>query len=189
MSTEELKKARPKFHSPLPFIIKLRNLIFGTKQPGIYTQLTFFIHLIGLSLFSLWSVLSYFSITYRTVFLEQKGVDVAAIIELRGSELGFEEGEFLNRLATFHGISMICWGVVFFSLILLWREKRAFGYFFFGGTIFYFGMLIFYVGFDYYIYDTTRFDKILFLILILNSLFYVLFKKQNYREEDASFFD
>lgn len=175
--SEEIKTdISSKFHSPIPFIIKLRNLIFGSIRPSIYTQLTFYIQLICLLIFSTWSVISYFVITFRELFLQQKGVDVAAIIEVRGQELGFSAGEFSQRLETFHGVSIICWGFVFISLIMLWRKKNFYGYFFFGGTLFYIGMMVFYVGFDYFMNDTTRFDKILLLFMLLNSIIYIVFK-------------
>jgi hypothetical protein len=111
------------------------------------------------------------------LFLQQKGVDVTEMIEARGQELGYTKGEFLDRLETFHGISIICWGIVLISLIMLWRKKTSYGYFFFGGTLFYFGMMVFYVGFDYFMNDTTRFDKILLLVMLANSTVYIVFKK------------
>lgn len=178
MTEEKKTGVNSKFHSPIPFLIKLRNLIFGKIRPSIYTQITFYIQLICLFIFGTWSAISYFVITFRDLFLQQKGVDVAAIIEVRGQELGFLPGEFLQRLETFHGISTLCWGGVFISLIMLWRNMKIYGYFFFGGTLFYFGMIVFYVGFDYYINDTTLFDKILFLVMMVNSLGYILFKKE-----------
>ncbi len=188
VSETETKIANTKFQSPLPFIIKLRNLIFGNKTPGIYTRITFFVNLVCLLIFSLWSIISYFAIVYRQLFLEEKGVDVEAIIETRGLALGFDSGEFIKTLMTFHGISLLCWGFVFVGLILLWRRSNHFAYFFFGGTIFYFGMIIFYVGFDYYLDDISRFDKILFLLLNLNTLFYVFFIEKTGNNEKITFF-
>lgn len=178
--SEEVKtNISSKYHSPIPFLKKLRTYLFGTIRPSIYTQFTFYIQLFCLLIFSIWSAISYFVITFRALFLEQKGVNVAEIIEVRGQELGFFPGEFLQRLETFHGISIICWGFVFISLIMLWRKKNAYGYFFFGGTLFYIGMMVFYVGFDYFLNDTTRFDKILFLVMLANSIVYIVFNKNN----------
>ena len=189
MSESETKILNTKFQSPLPFIVKLRNLIFGSKTPGIYTRLTFFVNLFCLVVFFLWSSISYFAIIYRQLFLEQKSVDVEAIIEARGLALGFEPGEFIQTLLTFHGISLICWGFVFVGLVFLWRKSSHFAYLFFGGTIFYFGMMLFYVGIDYYLEDTSRFDKILFLIMNLNTLFYFFFIQKSEEEEEIKFFE
>ena len=188
MSEPVTKIANTKFQSPIPFIVKLRNLIFGNKKPGIYTRLTFFVNLICLAIFFLWSTISYFAIVYRALFLEEKGVDVGAIIEARGLALGFAPGEFIQTLMTFHGVSLICWGFVFVGLVLLWRRSGHFAYLFFGGTIFYFGMIIFYVGFDYYLEDTSLFDKIVFLIMNLNTLFYFFFMQRTEDDEKITFF-
>lgn len=188
MSETETNKLNAKFHSPLPFIVKLRNLVFGSRKPGIYTRLTFFVNLVCLLIFALWSAISYFAIVYRALFLQEKGVDVEAIIEARGLALGFESGEFIQTLMTFHGVSMICWAFVFVGLILLWRKSGHFAYLFFGGTLFYFGMMVFYVGFDYYLEDTSGFDKVLFLIMNLNTLFYFFFIHRSEDEEKISFF-
>jgi len=186
--SSEVKK-QTKFQSPLPFIIQLRNFIFGSQKPRWYVQWTFFIDIIAVFLFALWSAISFFTIAYRQVFFDQKGVDVASIIELRGIELGFEPGQFIERLHTFHGISMICWLVALFGLILLWRNSKYFAWFFFGATCFYFGMLLFYVGFDYYMEDTTRFDKILFLLMIVQTLIYLLLSNRIEEEQEPTFFE
>lgn len=188
MSEIEAKIPNTKFQSPLPFIVKLRNLIFGSKTPGIYTRMTFFINLGCLVIFFLWSVISYFAIIYRQLFLVEKKVDVEAIIEARGLALGFEHGEFIQTLLTFHGVSLICWSFVFVGLIFLWRRSRHFAYLFFGGTLFYFGMILFYVGVDYYLEDTSGFDKILFLILNLNTLFYFFFMQRTEDDEQIKLF-
>lgn len=184
MSTGETK-----FKSPLPFLIKARNLIFGEESPGWYTQLTFFIDLIVVFIFGLWSSVSYFAIVYHELFFKQKGVDVSEIIELRGKTLGFEPGNFISRLETFHGVSMVCWLVAFVGLILLWRKSKYFVWFFFGSTIFYFGMLVIYIGFTYYKEDTTSFDKILFLTMMLQTFIYFLLSNRTQDTEQISFFD
>lgn len=183
------KNQKTKFQSPLPFIVQLRNLIFGKDRPGIYTQITFYINLIGTIIFGLWSTVSYFAISYRAIFHTQKGVDVAAIINERGIELGFTEGNFIERLSTFHGVSMVCWTIILFSLVLLWRRKRVFAYFFFVPFLFYFGMMVFYISFTYFLEDTTGFDKVVLLILLLNTVSYQLFAQTDEEEEELTFFD
>lgn len=184
MPETEAKIPNPKFNSPLPFIIQLRNLLFGKVKPGIYTQITFYINLVGAGIFGLWNAISYFAISYRTVFFEQKGVDVAAIIDRRGIELGFQSGDFMNRLSTFHGISMVCWLLILVGLVLLWRRRSLYVYFFFVPFIFYFGMMVFYISFTYFLEDTTAFDKVLLLVIFLNTLIYQLFATPAPHSED-----
>lgn len=188
ISNSEQKPEVTKFNSPLPFILKLRNLIFGERKPDIYTQITFYLNIAIVTIFGLWSVVSFVAINNATIFLQEKGVDVHALIDLRGIQLGFESGDFVDRLTTFHGISMICWATVFFSLILLWRGKKQFGYVFFVPFAFYFGTMTFYISFTYFLEDTTSFDKICLLIMFMNTLLYVLFHKES-DEDKISFFD
>ena len=112
---EELEKERikrekiRKFESPIPFVILLRNLIFGKAKPDIYTRIVFYISsAIGL-MFLLWNCISYFSLVSREWIFNNKGIDIESIIERRGIELGFEGADFINRLQTVSAIAIICW--------------------------------------------------------------------------------
>lgn len=189
MIEQDAKILNSKFQSPIPFIIQLRNLIFGTVKPGIYTRITFYVNLIGLFIFSFWSVMSYCTIIFRSMFLEHKNVDVAAIIAKRGEELGYSGDHFMNRLATFHGLSLFFWLSVFIGLIFMWRRKKIFAYFYFGGLICYFAMQLFYIGFTYYWYDNSSFDKIAFLIMVVNTVFYYFLTRGDRSDAEITFFD
>ena len=183
----EVKKTT-KFQSPLPFLIQLRNLIFGKQKPDIFTRVTFYINLWIWLTFTVWSIISYISISARTFILQQKGISVEDIIEKRGIELGFEGKEFLNRLLTFHSISLICWMLVFVGLVLLYRKKVQFIYFVLGATLFYIGMHIFYLSFTYFVEDTTLYDKISLLIIIAGSLIHFYLLKNEKRGGTINFF-
>jgi hypothetical protein len=183
----EVKKST-KFQSPLPFLIQLRNLIFGKQKPDIFTRLTFYINLWIWLTFTVWSIISYISISARDFILQQKGISVANIIEERGVELGFEGDEFLNRLLTFHSISFICWMLVFVGLVLLYRKKVQFIYFVLGATIFYIGMHIFYLSFAYFVEDTTLYDKISLLIIVTGSLIHLYLLKNEKAGGSINFF-
>ena len=125
-----MKELNPdKFQSPVPFLIKFKKIIFGKKKPDIYTRITFIFNILIWLTFMLWSIVSYLAITMRSIILKQKGIPVEDIIQKRGIELGFEPNDFLPRLLTFHAVSIICWGLVFFGLILLYRKKKQFSYF------------------------------------------------------------
>lgn len=176
------------FQSPVPFFIKFRNLIFGKTKPDIYTSVAFYMNtLIWLS-FTLWHLISYFTIASRNLILQQKGISVESIIQKRGVALGFEGREFLDRLMTYHAISIICWTAVFIGLILLYRKKRQFVYFVMGGTIFYLGMTIFYISYTYFIEDTTMYDKIALLIVIVSTLMHAYFMKNERSGGSINFF-
>ena len=165
---EEVKTT--KFQSPVPILRQIRNLIFGRRIPDVYTQITFYINSVIWTTFMVWNIISYFTLSSRDFIMQQKGIPIERIIHDRGIALGYEGNEFLSRLTTFHAISIICWGVVFFGLILLFRKSRRFVYFVLGGVIFYVGMSIFYIGFDYFAQDTTAYDKVALLIIVVSTL-------------------
>ena len=173
-----------KYQSPLPFIIKLRNFIFGNNRPDLFTQVTFYLNTIIWITFISWSVISYLAIASRNLILSHKGIPVEKIIETRGLALGYGDNEFISRLNTFHGIAIICWVVVFIGLVMLYRKKKSFIYPIILSTLFYIGMSIFYLGFNYFIEDTTTYDKIALLVLIMSSIiqyFQLKSEKQNGR--------
>ena len=177
-----------KFQSPVPILLKTRNLIFGEDRPDIYTRITFHINLLIWAAFMIWNLFSYFAITLRTIIQQQKGIPVETIIQERGLTLGFEYDEFLPRLLTFHGIAIICWALFFFGLILLYRKKKQFSYFIFGSAIFYIGMSILYLSFTYFIEDTTTFDKIALLVLLASCSLYAYLLKNERNGGSISFF-
>lgn len=162
-----MKELNPnKFQSPVPLLIKFKKIIFGQKKPDIYTRIIFIFNILIWLTFMLWSIISYLAITMRSIFFEYKGIPVEDIIQKRGIELGFESNDFLPRLLIFHAVAIICWGLVFFGLILLYRKKKQFSYFILVGVTLYLGMSVFYLNFNYFLLDTTTFDKISLLILI-----------------------
>ena len=183
----EEKKAT-KFQSPVPFLIQFRNLIFGKTKPDIYTRVTFYMNLLIWVTFFLWNVISYFTITSRAMILRMKGIPVESIIQKRGIELGVDGSEFLNRLLTFHALAIICWGIIFIGLVLLYRKKKQFIYFLFGPLVFYAGMMMFYIGFTYFIEDTTAYDKIALLIFTVSSLMHGYLMKNERSGGSINFF-
>lgn len=185
---EEAEVKSTKFQSPLPFLIRLRNFVFGKQKPDMYTLLTFYINLICCVVFLAWNITGYIAVTSREMIFEFKGINVEAIIHQRGVELGFSPVDFVDRLTTFYAIGVICWGVVFFGLILLYRKRRTFAYYLFGGTFFYIGMHLFYLNFQYFKEDTTSFDKVLLLIVITSTLLHTLLMRNERRGGSISFF-
>jgi len=153
-----------------PFLIGLKGLIFGSKKPDIYTLSTFFLNLIIWFIFFLWEILSLIAITSRELIWQKKGVSVEAIVNDRGEQLGFTHGKFIDYLTTVHSIGLICWGIFFIGLILLYRKKESFVYFTVGPLVFFVGMLVFYLNFSYFAEDTTGFDKVALLISLLSLL-------------------
>ena len=189
-SDENIDAAVKKFQSPVPLLINLKNLIFGKEKPDVYTQLTFYINVIIWLTFLLWSILSYFTISSHKVMNQFKGINIEQIIQKRGEELGFEGTDtFLDCLLTFNGVAIICWGVVFFGLILLFRKKNKAIYFILGGTFFYIGMSIFYLSWSYFIEDMTSYDKVALLIIIVSTIFHTQMIKQSSEGDPVNFFE
>ena len=187
MEDQEVKSAT-KFQSPLPFIIQLRNLIFGKKKPDTFTKVTFIINLIICSTFFLCSIISYYSISMKGFIESEKGISVEEIIANRGMELGFKNGQFLSHLLTFHAISTICWMLVFIGIVLLYRKKIQFIYFIFAPILFYVGMSIFYISYTYFIEDTTTFDKIALLVIMVGSIVHYFLMRNESRGGSINFF-
>lgn len=185
---QEIKPKTTPFQSPVPFIIKFRNFIFGKTKPDIYTRVTFFSNLVIWATFFIWHCISYFTITSRTLILRQKGIPVERIIEKRGAQLEFTPGDFLNRLLTFHAISIICWALVFLGLVLLFRKRKQFSYFILGAITFYLGMNVFYLSFTYFMEDTTAYDKIALLVLVASIIFHTYLMKNERLGGSISFF-
>lgn len=164
-----LKRERlRKLESPIPFVIILRNWIFGKKRPDIYTRLTFLANTVIWMLFLVWSGFSYFAVMSKEWIWQQKGIAITWIIERRGDQLGFEEGVFMNRLEISNLIGLLCWVVFFIGLALLYRKKRIFVYFTILPLLTYIGLNSLYLSFTYFLEDITLFDKILLLISLLS---------------------
>lgn len=182
------EQSKTKFNSPLPFLLQFRDLLFGKKTPDGYTQVTFYMNLILWGIFFTWSLVSYFVITLREFIYTEKNIPVEEIIRDRGVELGFDPFDFLDKLLTFHAVSIVCWLISLIGLILLWRKNLKFIYFFMGGTIFYFGMILFFLNFTYFREDMTLFDKIAFLAMNSSVLLYYFLLRKEKKGGSISFF-
>lgn len=178
LQSEEGEEKTP-FQSPVPYIVMLRNFIFGKEKPDVLTQVNFFINLfISLSFF-IWHILSWLAISKRELIWQKKGISVEGLIESRGVELGFGSGELLSRLLTLHGISVICWGVILLGLVRLYRRKADFIYIVIPSLFFYVGMYLFYLSFRFFIEDTTAYDKLsMILVLLSATIEFVLLKRR-----------
>ena len=165
-------------NSPLTILMRLRNFIFGTKIPDTYTKFSFFLALAGWAIFMLWSVIGTVVIRMRDLIVDNKEIDVTALIEARGIALGFEPGIFIGRLEAFYALSIVCWTVVFIGLVLLWRKNELFFFVYFTGCGCYLLLMWTILGFGYYSRDTTFFDKIAFAAVAGHTAVYAYFLKR-----------
>ena len=186
---ERIKREKMrKLESPIPFVIVLRNLVFGKKRPDIYTSLTFITNLVIWLLFLIWSGFSYFAVNSRDWILQQKGIHVTSIINKRGKELGFDNGVFLERMETASLIAIFCWIVFFVGLVLLYRKKGSFVYFALIPLLAYIALNSIYLGFTYFIEDVTLFDKILLLISLVSLLISAFMLRSGGENSGSNFF-
>lgn len=189
MEDEEKSAAiTTKYQSPLPFIIQFRNLIFGKKSPDALTQVTFFINLFIWFVFQLWSILTYFVLNYHSSFARTKGIDVDGIMRKRAIELGYNSENFMDSLITSSGISIVSWSLIFIALVLLWRKKKYFIHFFAIGFLSYMLLSLFYVGYNYFVQDTSTFDKISLLVMFSSIVIHFLIQKRADQDGEINFF-
>ncbi|MFN5417644.1 MAG: hypothetical protein ACK5B9_11350 [Flavobacteriia bacterium] len=176
------------FNSPIPLLIKFKQLIFGEKDPELIFKIIIFINLFIWLIFEIWHILSYYAINFRDVILEEKKINVEILILNRGTELGFDPSVFMERLMNYHLFSILCWLFIFVGIAFMWRTSKRFIYFIFVPLIAYLLGMFFFLGFDYYVNDTTFFDKIFYALFFINSIFYlIIFKNQN-SETSTGFF-
>jgi len=188
-STQEIREQlEAHLNSPLPILIRLRNLVFGTVKPDNYTRFSFFLGLIIWFIFFLWSILGMVVIKSRHWIESEKKIKVTDMIENRGKELGFEQFVFAERLGAFHTLSIVCWVIVFVGLVMMYRKIYQFIYPFFFGIGLYLLLMWFMLGFGYWAKDTTTFDKITFFLLAAHTGLYAFFLKQEILGKPMSFF-
>ena len=186
---ERIKREKiRKFESPIPFVLILRNLIFGKTKPDIYTRITFYTGLVLSVVFLLWNSITYFALISSDWIYSNKEVNVKGIIERRAVELDFTAADFLGRLQFFSFFSIILWATFFVGLVLLYRKSKLFIYFTVAPLLLYVLISIFYLSFTYFMEDTTLFDKIALLVLGLSLIVHSNLMKNERDGGSISFF-
>lgn len=182
------KKFEAHLDSPTSILSKLKSLLFGDHNPDMYTQVSFFIGLFIASIFLIWSILGYVVIDGREWIQAEKGLNVQNLIAVRGVELGFQSDQFLGKLETFYFFSILVWISICVGLIMQWRKKIIFIYVIGVAAALYLLDMLFILGFEYWLEDTTLFDKILFFLLVGHSFLYAYFLKKELTGEKVDFF-
>lgn len=186
MSEDQTQQVSTRFNSALPFILVLRGLIFGKQKPDLYTRIAAYLNLFIWITFFIWHIIGFSAISLREIIYTEKKINVEELIFRRGHELGFRPYQFLNHLLQYHLISIICWGVIFVGIALMWRKKKIFVFLVLGSLLVYLVSLYTNMGLQYFIHDTTLFDKILLSVIFTNSLiYYILLPKSNSNLEEG----
>jgi len=161
-----------------PYWRAFKKIIFGNDRPSLWIRLFVYFGMFVATIFGLWSLIS-FSILKNPHYLKQhKKVDVLAIVELRGRELQMEGELFINNLEKFHFLSMCSWFLVFIALILVWRKKKYAIHLLLGSFIFYCVAMFWLLGTQYFVEDTTSFDKFFLIALLICSLVHYILREQ-----------
>lgn len=150
-----------------PYLRRAKNTVLGTENPKVFSQIVFYIGIVVTFIFGIWSSVSYFILKTPKYLKQHKQVDVKAIVELRGRELGFEGETFYRYLELFHFSSVCLWICILAGLIFFWRKKKWSVYVIITGLIVYNALMVFMLGPTYFIEDTTLFDKLTLLVFFL----------------------
>ena len=184
------EKVGPK--SPLPYMIKLRNLIFGKKNPGPLVKYSFFVFLPIAIYFLLWNLLAFFAFSVGDLIRANKSIEISSLVAERFAELGIESANPIGTIQTYHSVSSLLMLGSIIGLVFLWRQKKMFFPLMFISMLFYLGMALFYVGGDYFWSEFSSVDKglvainILGAILVLKLQFYT---GRNIKEESFTTVD
>ena len=168
------EKIGPK--SPLPFILQLRNWIYGAHAPSILIQIGFYgMNLLAI-VFLVWNLLSFVALRMQNLILENKKISVGDFLSERAVELEIHPDYILPKLLTYYSVSVLCWGVFLIGLAFLWRKKKVFFWISAGALLFHVGMALFYVGGMFFWVEITSVDKLLiFLCLVLLAIYRFFF--------------
>jgi uncharacterized membrane protein len=167
----------------------LLRFILGESEPDAYTKITFYTVGIIAFLFLVWNIVGYVALTFQHLIHVHRHVAIDSIFAERGAKLGYSAKEFTDKLSTLFCVSIVCWLLILFSLVLLWRKSTRYFPLLMAGLVIFVGMLFFYLGYDYFRTDTSAFDKIsLIVIFVMSTLHYFILKKEQ-SGEGLSFFD
>ena len=166
----------------------LLRIILGEGEPDAYTKVTFYTLLTFTVLFLIWNIVGYVALSFQHLIHIHRHVSIDTIFAERGAQLGFSAEEFTGKLSTLFLVSIGCWLLILSALALLWRKNTIYFPIIIAGVLIYLSMLFFYLGYDYFRTNTSVFDKIsLLIVLVMSTLHYFLMKKEQ-AGEGLSFF-
>lgn len=161
--------------SPAGILAKIGQFILGKERPDGLTRFFFYFNLILWSAFFFWSISSYFSFA----FIEniRKVEEMHVVVDEIGSSLGIVD--LFERYKDFQLDMIFVWIAVLFGLILLWRKKQSYFYFYFGGLLLFPLLMLWFFNWSYMVSELSLFDKTCYMLLFVPTLVYqVLFKKE-----------
>ena len=171
INTDKIDKIKPE--DAIPLLLKFRRFLLGKHKPDMFTRVVFTINLIGAILLSVWNSLSYLAILMSDFIKANKGFSVNEIIRINGRNLGFQGQDFLDTITQYYFINHFVWIAIFIGIFLLYRKKKSYVFFYFGGFIVHFLLLIFWIGLQYFIEDVSFFDKLLYAAMLISAMLHL----------------
>jgi hypothetical protein len=164
-----------------PHLKRAKNILLGETRPHWFVQLTFYFAFLLSTIFLLWNAISLFILLFPDYLRIHKGVDVQAIIELRGRTLGFQEDVFHHNLLLFFSIASGSWLLALIALPFIWRQQLIAVYVRGFLLVTYVVTMFVLLGSSYFLEDTTNFDKysLLTLTVLLLILYFQLKKRKS----------
>lgn len=158
--------------SPLPYLLQLRNWIFGPTTPQMSVKIGFYLLFSIGFVFLIWNILSLFALQMRFLIRENKNISIQEYLQDRAVELNINPDYIVSKLLTFFSISILCWALFLFGMVLLWRQKKLFFWLSLSAELFYLGMAIFFVGGDFFWRGVTVLDKWMLFAVLVVLIFY-----------------
>jgi hypothetical protein len=176
--------------SPMPFINKMGNWIYGQKTPKLWVKVIYSVtSLIGL-LFFVWHILGFSSVLFRKFVFAKKQIAVDEIIKVNAKKLGYTFEELISYLQIHHVISAFIWLVILWVLVLLWRGNKKIYLYLIFLLLFYFLQGIYFFGWRFITDELTIYDWSMFMIfslsLVAGVLIQLFFKKDKIEELDEN---
>lgn len=182
MERENRKTLALEEHFAKDFFNRIRYGIYGKKRPHWFVQMNYYVCSILVSCALIWQLISYFILKNPDVLKQHKHVDVQAIVERRGVELGFLNNDFYDTLLKFSLYSSILCVLMLISLFFLWRKKAFYIYLVIGIEIIYVSLILAMLGGTYFIEDTTLFDKLSLLVIFVLTILQNFLIKRTFTE-------
>jgi phosphoglycerol transferase MdoB-like AlkP superfamily enzyme len=111
------------------------------------------------------------------------------MIEKRGKNLGFDWQEFQTSLNQYYVISLILFIPIALGLYLLWKKRSVFYMLIVISFLLQILLMVILLGPSYFWNDNTFTDKILLLVILVNSSIYRGLLKKEDQSGKISFFD
>lgn len=182
-NNEENIQATFKSNDPLPWIRNIRKFILGNQKPDLFTRILVVLSFLQTLIFLAWHSIAYVAIAFRSIIISEKQINVSELLTLRGSELGFGRAQFVFHLESFHIQSIIAWLLIMISIPILYRKNKQYFYILSLALILYYSGIFMWMGWNFYMQDTTLFDRITVLSFgVIHVLYFVylkFFEKEN----------